>query len=176
MAVLHINLQKRQHLSCTARHNLSVFTLHAGPCLSNLLLNRTNPPAKKWEQWDSGPAAAWQGGSQGFWQGCCQPLSDSVSALIVLENSLEKWLSQTLSLSHPAGELAQMLCSFLFFSVALRLLFEDRSGSMQLLFVASPSSRIHACVNQICSCFNPNVSLGIILQSHSFAPHFDFQT
>lgn len=39
----------------------------------------------------------------------------------------------------------------------------------QLLFVASPSSRIHACVNQTCLCFNPNVSLGIILQSHSFA-------
>lgn len=67
MAVLHIIYHNRQHLSCTVRHNLRVFSLHAGPCPSNLLLDRTNLPAKKREQGcDSGPAAAPQGGFSRF--------------------------------------------------------------------------------------------------------------
>lgn len=45
MAVLHIIYHNRQYLSCTVRHNLRAFTLHAGPCPSNLL-DRTNLPAK----------------------------------------------------------------------------------------------------------------------------------
>lgn len=108
MAVLHIIHHDWQYLSCTVRHNLRVFTLHAGPCPSNLLLDRINLPAKKQEQ-----GCDCHSPTGRLWR----LLARLVSAFVgprLRPSAFGEFFQQVLE-SHPTGELAQRLFSLLHF-------------------------------------------------------------